>query len=77
MSSAERCAEVEACKAVTKVIPDAPSFGLTKEFLDEHEIRVVAFGEEYLERYPDPEDDPYYRVPRLCSLHNPFRGPRD
>jgi cytidyltransferase-like protein len=64
MNHAERCAEVEACKAVTKVIPNSPCFGLTQEFLDEHQIHIVAYGEEYLERYPDPKDDPYYRVPR-------------
>jgi cytidyltransferase-like protein len=72
MTSAERCAEVEACKAVTKVIPNAPCFGLTEEFLNEHEIHVVAFGEEYLERYPDPNDDPYYKVPRLMGIAQPL-----
>jgi len=72
MSSAERCAEVEACKAVTKVIPDAPCFGLTREFLDRHQIHVVAYGEEYLERYPDPKDDPYYRVPREMGIARPL-----
>jgi len=72
MTSAERCAEVEACKAVTKVIPDAPCFGLTREFLDEHQIHVVAYGEEYMERYPDPKDDPYYRVPREMGIARPL-----
>eukprot|EP00429_Kryptoperidinium_foliaceum_P007596 CAMPEP_0176006232 /NCGR_PEP_ID=MMETSP0120_2-20121206/2614_1 /TAXON_ID=160619 /ORGANISM="Kryptoperidinium foliaceum, Strain CCMP 1326" /LENGTH=546 /DNA_ID=CAMNT_0017338961 /DNA_START=182 /DNA_END=1822 /DNA_ORIENTATION=- len=72
MSAAERCAEVEACKAVTKVIPNAPCFGITKEFLDEHQIHVVAYGEEYLERYPDPKDDPYYRVPREMGIARPL-----
>mmetsp|Transcript_9105 Transcript_9105/g.19696 ORF Transcript_9105/g.19696 Transcript_9105/m.19696 type:complete len:577 (-) Transcript_9105:551-2281(-) len=72
MSSTERCAEVEACKAVTKVIPDAPCFGLTKEFLDLHQIHVVTYGEEYLERYPDPKDDPYYRVPREMGIARPL-----
>jgi len=72
MSSAERCAEVEACKAVTTVIPDAPCFGLTREFLDRHQIHVVAYGEEYLERYPDPKDDPYYRVPREMGIARPL-----
>lgn len=56
MSAAERCAEVEGCKSVTKVIPNAPCFGLTQEFLDKHQIHVVAFGEEYLEKYPNPDD---------------------
>lgn len=72
MSHAERCAEVEACKAVTKVVPNAPCFGLTKDFLDEHQIHIVAYGEEYLERYPDPKDDPYYRVPREMGIARPL-----
>lgn len=59
MSHAERCAEVEACKSVTKVIPNAPCFGLTQEFLDQHQIHIVAFGEEYMERYPNPDDGTY------------------
>ena len=72
MSAAERCAEVEACKAGTKVIPNAPCFGLTKEFLDEHQIHVVAYGEEDLERFPNPKDDPYYRVPREMGIARPL-----
>lgn len=72
MSASERCAEVEACKAVTKVIADAPCFGLTRDFLDLHQIHVVAYGEEYLERYPDPKDDPYYRVPREMGIAKPL-----
>lgn len=72
MTAKERCAEVEACKAVTKVIPNAPCFGLTREFLDEHQIHVVAYGQEYLERYPDPKDDPYYRVPRELGIARPL-----
>jgi len=72
MTSSERCAEVEACKAVTKVIPNAPCFGITLEFLEEHQIHVVAYGQEYLERYPDPKDDPYYRVPRELGIAQPL-----
>jgi choline-phosphate cytidylyltransferase len=72
MSHAERCAEVEACKAVTTVIPNSPCFGLTREFLDEHQIHIVAYGEEYLERFPDPKDDPYYRVPREMGIARPL-----
>ena len=72
MTHAERCAEVEACKAVTKVIPNAPCFGLTQEFLDEHQIHLVAFGEEYLERYPNPDDDPYYGYPRKMGMACPL-----
>ena len=72
MSHKERCDEVMACKAVTKVIPNSPCFGLTKEFLDNHQIHVVAYGEEYLERYPNPKDDPYYRVPREMGIARPL-----
>lgn len=72
MTSDERCAEVEACKAVTKVIPNAPCFGLTRKFLVQHQIHVVAYGEEYLERYPDATDDPYYKVPRLMGIARPL-----
>ena len=72
MTHSERCAEVEACKAVTKVIPNAPCWGLTEEFLDEHQIHVVAFGAEYQERFPDPNDDPYYKVPRLLGIAHPL-----
>lgn len=72
MTHDERCAEVEACKSVTKVIQNSPCFGLTQEFLDEHQIHVVAFGEEYLERYPDPKDDPYYGYVREIGIAKPL-----
>jgi len=72
MNHAERCAEVNACKYVTKVIENSPCFGLTHEFLNEHKIHVVAMGEEYITRYPDPADDPYYRVPREMGIHRPM-----
>ena len=72
MTHAERCAEVEACKSVTGVIPNAPCFGLTPEFLEEHQIHVVAYGEEYLERYPNPDDDPYYSYPRKIGIAKPL-----
>lgn len=72
MTHDERCAEVEACKAVTKVICNAPCFGLTQEFLDEHQIHVVAFGEEYLTKYPNPVDDPYYSIARLQGIGYPL-----
>jgi cytidyltransferase-like protein len=72
MTHAERCAEVMGCKAVTKVIPNAPCFGLTVEFLERHQIHVVAYGQEYLERYPDPKDDPYYRIPRELGMARPL-----
>ncbi|KAL7528420.1 hypothetical protein ACHAWF_002552 [Thalassiosira exigua] len=72
MTHDERCAEVEACKSVTKVIPNCPCFGLTEEFLDYHQIHIVAYGEEYLERYPNPDDDPYYSVPRKMGIARPL-----
>lgn len=72
MTHAERCAEVQACKAVTKVIPNAPCFGLDKEFLDRHQIHVVAYGQEYKDRYPNPDDDPYYGLPRKMGIAYPL-----
>lgn len=72
MTHEERCAEVEACKSVTKVISNSPCFGLTKEFLDAHQIHVVAYGEEYLERWPNPDDDPYYGIARKLGIARPM-----
>jgi len=72
MTAAEREAEVASCKCVTKVIANAPCFGLTEEFIKEHHIHVVAFGQEYAERFPDPDDDPYYRVPRKMGIAQPM-----
>lgn len=72
MTHDERCAEVEACKSVTKIIPNAPCFGITKQFIDEHQIHVVAFGQEYLDRYPDPKHDPYYGYPRTIGIAKPL-----
>lgn len=72
MSAKEREVEVAGCKGVTGVIPNAPCFGLTEDFLQEHHIHVVAFGEEYLERYPNPDDDPYYKVPRKLGIAVPL-----
>jgi len=68
MSAKEREAEVAMCKCVTKVIPNAPCFGLTLEFIKHHRLHIVCFGEEYEERYPDPDNDPYYRVPRKLGI---------
>jgi cytidyltransferase-like protein len=72
MTSDERCAEVEACKSVTMVIPNSPCFGLTQEFLDENQIHVVCYGEEYLERWPNPDDDPYYGYVRKIGIAQPL-----
>jgi len=72
MSAAEREAEVSNCKCVSKVIRNAPCFGLTEEFIRKHQIHVVAFGQEYLDRYPNPDDDPYYKVPRKNGIAIPM-----
>eukprot|EP00928_Gymnodinium_smaydae_P074814 TRINITY_DN5782_c0_g1_i3.p1 TRINITY_DN5782_c0_g1~~TRINITY_DN5782_c0_g1_i3.p1 ORF type:complete len:532 (-),score=81.95 TRINITY_DN5782_c0_g1_i3:186-1727(-) len=72
MTAAERCAEVASCKCVTKVIPNAPCFGMTEEFIKKHKIHICAFGQEYLERYPNPDDDPYYKVPRKMGIAVPM-----
>ncbi len=72
MTHKERCAEVEACKSVTRVIPNAPCFGITKEFVDTHQIHVVAYGQEYLDRWPDPNDDPYYGYVRKIGIARPL-----
>ncbi|CAD7970263.1 unnamed protein product [Amoebophrya sp. A120] len=72
MSHAERCREIMGCKAVTRVIPNAPCFGLTEEFLRQHRIHIVCCGSEYVERFPDPKDDPYYRVPREMGIARPL-----
>jgi len=72
MSAAERESEVSSCKCVTKVIANAPCFGLTEEFIRKHRIHVVAFGQEYMDRYPDPDTDPYYKVPRNLGIAVPM-----
>jgi hypothetical protein len=33
---------------------------------------IVAMGEEYLIKYPNPYDDPYYKVPRLLGIARPL-----
>ena len=68
MTHDERCREVQGCKSVTKVIPNAPCFGLTREFIEKHQIHVVAFGEEYVSKYPNPSDDPYYGYARSIGI---------
>merc|ERR1719494_303225 len=72
MTHEERCAEVEACKYVTKVIPNAPCFGLTEEFIKEHRIHVVCCGQEYIDKYKTPADDKYYGVPRALGIVSPL-----
>ena len=63
MSLEERCAEVDALRCVYKVIPGAPCFGLTKEFIDEWKIHVVLASEEY-----NKPEDKYYKVPREMGI---------
>jgi len=63
MTLEERCAEVEALRCVYKVIPGAPCFGLTLDFLEEHKIHIVLASPEY-----DKPDDKYYKVPREIGI---------
>lgn len=72
MTHEERCAEVDACKHVTKVIPNAPCFGLTEEFIKEHRIHVVCCGQEYIDKYKTPQDDPYYGLARKMEIVAPL-----
>eukprot|EP00812_Abedinium_dasypus_P008473 NODE_2231_length_972_cov_331.264995.p1 GENE.NODE_2231_length_972_cov_331.264995~~NODE_2231_length_972_cov_331.264995.p1 ORF type:complete len:253 (+),score=79.17 NODE_2231_length_972_cov_331.264995:3-761(+) len=68
MSAEERATEVANCKGVAKVVVGAPCFGLTREYLQKHRIHIVCMGEEYMEKYPNPDDDPYYAVPRKMGI---------
>ena len=72
MTAAEREAQVLGCKHVDKVISEALCFGMTEEFLKEHDIHICAVGQEYFDRFPDPEDDPYYKVPRKMGIAVPL-----
>ena len=45
MSTQERCEAVAACKCVYAVIPGAPCHGLPAEFIQKHNIHIVAHGE--------------------------------
>ena len=63
MNLEERCAEVESLRCVYKVIPGAPCFGLTREFLQDHKIHFVLASPEY-----DKPDDKYYKIPREIGI---------
>lgn len=63
MTTEERESAVAACKYVHKVISNAPCFGLTKEFIKENNIHIVAHSEEY-----EKPDDIYYKVPREMGI---------
>ena len=72
MTAAEREAQVLGCKHVDKVISNALCFGMTEEFLKEHDIHVCAVGQEYFDRFPNPDDDPYYKIPRKLGIAVPM-----
>eukprot|EP00403_Amphidinium_massartii_P015912 CAMPEP_0178426284 /NCGR_PEP_ID=MMETSP0689_2-20121128/29157_1 /TAXON_ID=160604 /ORGANISM="Amphidinium massartii, Strain CS-259" /LENGTH=462 /DNA_ID=CAMNT_0020047969 /DNA_START=8 /DNA_END=1393 /DNA_ORIENTATION=+ len=72
MNQDERAAEILHCKSVYKVIENAPCFGLKEDYIRKNRIHVVAFGEEYQERFPNPDDDPYYKVPRKMGIAVPM-----
>eukprot|EP00012_Vannella_robusta_P005997 CAMPEP_0206196944 /NCGR_PEP_ID=MMETSP0166-20121206/8746_1 /ASSEMBLY_ACC=CAM_ASM_000260 /TAXON_ID=95228 /ORGANISM="Vannella robusta, Strain DIVA3 518/3/11/1/6" /LENGTH=211 /DNA_ID=CAMNT_0053614509 /DNA_START=871 /DNA_END=1506 /DNA_ORIENTATION=- len=63
MTTNERESAVAACKYVHKVISNAPCFGLTREFIKEHNIHVVGYSEEY-----NNDEDIYYKVPRAMGI---------
>lgn len=63
MTTKERESAVAACKYVHKVISNAPCFGLTREFIKEHNIHVVGYSEEY-----NNDEDIYYKVPRAMGI---------
>mmetsp|Transcript_11113 Transcript_11113/g.34070 ORF Transcript_11113/g.34070 Transcript_11113/m.34070 type:complete len:556 (+) Transcript_11113:114-1781(+) len=50
MSMEERAVEVMGCKGVDRVIKNCPCFGITKKFILENNIHVVAHGAEYTAR---------------------------
>jgi len=68
MTHDERCAKVEASKSVMKMICNSPCLGLTEEFINAHQIHVVVYGEEYLERYLNLGDDLYYSYVRKIGI---------
>ncbi|KAF4724865.1 hypothetical protein FOZ62_029930 [Perkinsus olseni] len=63
MTLEERVAEVQSLRCVYKVIPNAPCFGMDKEFIRKWNIHVVLASPEY-----DKPDDNYYRVPREMGI---------
>jgi cytidyltransferase-like protein len=63
MTLDERCTEVSSCRWISDVIPGAPANGLTEEFLREHNIHVVVYGEEY-----DTPTDHYYAAARKLGI---------
>ncbi|GMI23845.1 hypothetical protein TrCOL_g4457 [Triparma columacea] len=43
------------------------------EFLDKHQIHVVACGQEYFDKYPNTDDDPYYGYVRKIGIAKPMQ----
>jgi len=71
MTAAEREREVRGCKGVSQIIQNAP-FLVSAEFIAKHRLDVVCAGEEYFERFPNPDDDPYYRDARRLGIAVPM-----
>lgn len=63
MTTDERVTEVQSCRWVSQVIRGAPSKGLTVDFLREHNIHVVCYGEEY-----NTPTDHYYAAARELGI---------
>ena len=81
MTTEERCSEVDSCKAVYRAIKlpnDYSKTGLTKEFILQNNIHIVAHGWEYdpanpsfAKRLAAGETD-YYGVPREMGITRTF-----
>jgi cytidyltransferase-like protein len=65
MTLDERVAAVRSLGVAHEVIAGAPCFGLTKQFLDKHDIDVVACSEEY--RFPKDDELDCYAIPRVLG----------
>jgi choline-phosphate cytidylyltransferase len=63
MSLDERVREIAALRCVYKVIPGAPCFGMSREFIKGLNLHVVLCSPEY-----DKPDDNYYKVPRELGI---------
>ncbi|EKX32318.1 hypothetical protein GUITHDRAFT_121513 [Guillardia theta CCMP2712] len=82
MTTDERCKEVNSCKAVHKAIPlphDYSKTGLTREFIEEHNIHIVAHGAEYnldneayAKKIAEGACIDYYKVPREMGITRTF-----
>lgn len=59
----ERVKLLNAIRHVDEIVENAPCNGLTKAFIEQHQIHLVVHGAEY-----DKPDDPYYKVPREMGI---------